>query len=178
MSSLDSLTKTGSRSAFSAELNRALRSARAEATSFALILADITNFKRFNTHNPAALGDVALVRLADCLRKVVANRGPIYRVDGDVFAVILQGAGEAEAIAVCTEIERAAHNRIAPPQAAHCGHHDCSGPVTISVACGFALASPEHDAETLMRLADTHMYEAKKCGSGIGGKNEPERAEP
>ncbi|WP_374511603.1 GGDEF domain-containing protein [Niveibacterium sp.] len=165
MSSIDILTKTGSRSALSAELDRALRSARSEAPGFALVLADVTNFKRFNTHNPAALGDIVLIRLAECLKAVMGTRGRVYRVHGGMFGVILRGAGEAEAIAICTEILRATHNRITPPQAVHCGHHLCSGPVTVGVACGFALASPEHNTETLMREADMNLYEAKTAAT-------------
>jgi diguanylate cyclase (GGDEF)-like protein len=82
------------------------------------------------------------------LQDAVRKGDDAFRIGGDEFALVLAEVGEDEA--------REVIKRIAD---------DVAGP-----RASFGIAScPEHarDAQTLFRLADEALYEAKRAGSGM-----------
>ena len=144
----DPLTRLLNRRAFverlDAEVARAVRYKR----SFGLVICDLDGFKVLNDHFGHAAGDEALQVFARILQQAVRKGDDAFRIGGDEFALVLAEAGEAQAREVVKRIT-----------------DDAAGP-----RASFGIAScPEHarDAQTLFRLADAALYEAKRTGSGL-----------
>ena len=144
----DPLTRLLNRRAFvdrlDAEVARAIRYRR----SFGLVICDLDGFKVLNDQFGHPAGDEALQIFSRVLEAALRKGDEAFRIGGDEFALVLAEAGEAEARKV---IKRIAAN-VASPRAS------------------FGIAScPEHarDAQTLFRLADEALYEAKRTGSGL-----------
>jgi len=144
----DPLTRLLNRRAFverlDAEVARAIRYKR----SFGLVICDLDGFKVLNDHFGHPAGDEALQVFARILEQAVRKGDEAFRIGGDEFALILAEAGEEQAREVVKRIT-----------------DDVAGP-----RASFGIAScPEHarDPQTLFRLADEALYEAKRTGSGL-----------
>jgi diguanylate cyclase (GGDEF)-like protein len=144
----DPLTRLLNRRAFverlDAEVARAIRYRR----SFGLVVCDLDGFKLLNDHFGHAAGDEALQVFARILQAAVRKGDDAFRIGGDEFALVLAEAGEIEA--------REVIKRIAD---------DVAGP-----RASFGIAScPQNarDAQSLFRLADEALYQAKRTGSGL-----------
>jgi diguanylate cyclase (GGDEF)-like protein len=57
----------------------------------ALVMLDIDHFKRVNDHHGHPAGDAVLRGVAACLIELVDGDGPVGRVGGEEFAVLLPG---------------------------------------------------------------------------------------
>jgi diguanylate cyclase (GGDEF)-like protein len=107
----------------------------------AVVLIDLDNFKRYNDRHGHEAGDAVLVAFADALRWSVRKDDAVFRIGGDEFLLMLVGADRAEAEQV---LERLRHRWT-----------ELGGPVGFSAG----IADGEQD---LIRLADEHMYAAKR----------------
>jgi diguanylate cyclase (GGDEF)-like protein len=89
----DSLTGLGNRRALMGDLLDALegRSARLPR---ALILFDLDGFKHYNDSFGHPAGDALLARLGRSLAVAVRSHGRAYRLGGDEFCVLVEGATE------------------------------------------------------------------------------------
>lgn len=112
------------------------------ARESAVVLLDLDHFKRYNDHHGHEAGDEVLVAFADALRWAVREEDIAFRIGGDEFLLMLIGADRAEAEQV---VERLARYWA-----------DCGGAVGFSAG----IAAGEDD---LLRLADQHMYAAKRA---------------
>lgn len=144
----DPLTRLLNRRAFvehmDGEVARALRYDR----SFSLVVCDLDDFKALNDRLGHLAGDDALQSFARTLHGALRRGDEAFRIGGDEFALLLAEASE--------EDTREVIGRIA-------GQLE-------TVRASFGVAScPDHarDTQTLFRLADTALYEAKRNGSGL-----------
>jgi diguanylate cyclase (GGDEF)-like protein len=121
----------------------------------ALLLLDLDRFKEVNDSLGHHAGDEMLVEVASRLRRVLRGDDLLARLGADEFAVLLEGAGRAEAAAVASHLEVALSE---PFQLDELTVHS-------TASIGIALF-PEHGRElsTLMRKADIAMYRAKATG--------------
>ena len=123
------------------------------AKKLAVLFLDLDEFKRINDSLGHAAGDLLLKALSERYLSIVRQTDTIARLGGDEFMMILENlnhVGDAELVAKkCLEI--------------------CLRPFVIeskellvSSSIGIAIF-PEHgrDAKTLMRNADTAMYQSK-----------------
>ncbi len=118
----------------------------------ALLLLDLDRFKEINDSLGHHAGDEMLREVAKRLSLGDLGRHLIARLGGDEFAVLLRRTSREEAIACATEIRA----RIAAP-------YLLDG-VTLraEASVGIAMTSEgDNDMESLLRLADVAMYEAK-----------------
>jgi diguanylate cyclase (GGDEF)-like protein len=144
----DPLTRLLNRRAFVARLDAEVARAIRYKRSFGLVICDLDGFKVLNDHSGHPAGDEALQIFARILQEAVRKGDDAFRIGGDEFALVLAEAGEEQAREVVKRITDA----VAAPQAS------------------FGIAScPENarDAQTLFRLADEALYEAKRTGSGL-----------
>lgn len=114
------------------------------ASESAVVLLDLDKFKRYNDRHGHEAGDELLVAFADALRSSVNKNDIIFRIGGDEFLIMLIGAGRAEAERVVARLRRR--------------WSDIEQTVTFSAG----IAAGETD---LLRLADEHMYAAKRSSS-------------
>ena len=82
-----------------------------------------------------------------------------FRIGGDEFALLLAEAGEDGARIVVERIQA---------MLAELGTDGNPALESLSASFGFALCPPDaEDAQTLFRLADEALYEAKRAGEGL-----------
>jgi diguanylate cyclase (GGDEF)-like protein/PAS domain S-box-containing protein len=151
----DSLTDLPNRSLFLDRLDQALRNAARRAEPFTLAILDIDRFRDTNNSRGHLAGDAVLRAVAARTRACVREADTVARIGGDEVAIILVGAGEADAASVLAKIVAA--------NAAPLAHDGAELRATVSVgAAGYPDDAKE--AETLRKHADDAMYRAKAAG--------------
>ena len=133
--------------------NEIVRVSTDQASSVALLMLDLDDFKRVNDIYGHAVGDQVLAELATQLRSVVRETDDVCRTGGEEFAIIVR-AGDLEAAHALAE-------RVAR-QIAEANFYQ-AGPVTLSI--GIAIG-PEHAANPreLVACAEIAMMTAKARG--------------
>src|SRR2546427_2349561 len=152
----DSLTDLPNRLLLNDRLTRAIASARRNGNRLAVLFLDLDRFKDINDSLGHAIGDKLLQSVAERLVARVRNSDTVSRPGGDEFVVLLSELEHPEDAAVCAKkmlTALTAPHRIA--------QHDVHVTVSIGVS-----TYPEdgQDAETLVKSADTAMYQAKENG--------------
>ncbi|MGD8809265.1 MAG: EAL domain-containing protein, partial [Gammaproteobacteria bacterium] len=94
----DVLTELVNRSEFENRLKRALNSARAKETSYALLYLDLDQFKIVNDACGHNAGDQLLQQLGALLKSKIRWRDTLARLGGDEFGVLLEGCTIEEAV--------------------------------------------------------------------------------
>lgn len=125
------------------------------ADGTAVVMLDLDNFKAINDSFGHARGDDVLVRFADIVRANLRPEDRAARLGGEEFCLVFQGMTPAEASALAERIRGALE--ATPPLSR------AFGPPTVSA--GVAIAFGGDDTfDTLLRRADTALYEAKQDG--------------
>jgi diguanylate cyclase (GGDEF)-like protein len=157
----DILTGLPNRLLFGDRLRQALLAAQREEHKLALIFFDLDTFKPVNDSYGHAVGDVLLQQVATRLRTTLRASDTLARLGGDEFVVLLprvSGAGDAKKVAedILRELNRPFMTE--------------GFTVHISASLGVAVyPDGALDADSLLRCADTAMYEAKLLGRGRVG---------
>jgi diguanylate cyclase (GGDEF)-like protein len=153
----DPLTRLLNRRAFvtrlEGEVARAVRYNRA----FGLVVTDLDGFKQLNDRFGHASGDAALVAFANVLAESLRQPDDAFRIGGDEFAVLLAEATEEDARQVVARAETLLEKLAADGE-----------PWATDLSSSFGCAAcPEDatDAQTLFRLADEALYDAKRNGT-------------
>ncbi|MEV6349386.1 bifunctional diguanylate cyclase/phosphodiesterase [Actinoplanes sp. NPDC051851] len=124
----------------------------------ALLLLDLDRFRTVNDALGHPAGDRLLARVADRLTAVVPEHDLVVRLGGDEFAVL---ATRVEGPASARRIAQHLAETLSRP-------FPLDGtPVELSASIGIALQSGRRDGATLLREAETAMYEAKQRGDQI-----------
>lgn len=133
------------------EIPRCLR----EQSELSLAVVDLDHFKAVNDTWGHDVGDVVLVRLARLLQDGCRRHDVAARFGGEEFVLVLPGLGPAEAAEVVERLLSEFRERDFGPK----------GPRRITFSAGVA-AVPGHarDRDTLFRMADRALYEAKSSG--------------
>lgn len=153
----DSLTGLPGAAQLSVRLEMALERARADSGGVTLFLLDLDRFKRFNDRLGHAQADQLLVQVAHRLRPFLGEGDTLARSGGDEFAFLFTGHLEASAI---DPLARRILEAVAKPCVV--------GDETVQVfACiGITNYPADHgDAVSLLRHADSALYQAKQSGS-------------
>jgi diguanylate cyclase (GGDEF)-like protein/PAS domain S-box-containing protein len=149
----DKLTGLPNRTMFYDHLARALPRAERGGQSLALLFLDLDGFKAVNDTHGHQAGDKLLQRVAERLSGCVRAGDLVSRLGGDEFTIIMENCQAEHLAGIAAKIV------LALEQTIDIDDH----PVQISASIG-VVTYPEcaTDVETLVRLADTAMYEAKK----------------
>ncbi len=153
----DPLTGLLNRRYLEESLPRELGLARREEQSLAVLMIDVDHFKRFNDTYGHDTGDQALRMVGGLFASQFRGSDIACRFGGEEFAIVLPGAGRAEALARAEQL---------------CGqvrelkvmyHGDVVGTLTISA--GIAVCGEHGDTmEALLEVADAALYQAKRDG--------------
>ncbi len=152
----DPLSGLPNRLLFSDRLDQELAALKRQEEGLALMFLDLDRFKEVNDTYGHQAGDELIKQVARRLLTVLRGADTLSRFGGDEFAIIQTGVkSDEDAEALARRILLALTDPF-----------DLGGtPVNIGVSIGIAMA-PRHamDRESLMRLADTALYEAKSEG--------------
>ena len=94
----DILTGLVNRAEFENRVERALKSARARETSYALLYLDLDQFKIVNDSCGHSAGDALLGQLGTLLKSKIRWRDTLARLGGDEFGVLLESSSLDEAM--------------------------------------------------------------------------------
>jgi diguanylate cyclase (GGDEF)-like protein/PAS domain S-box-containing protein len=106
----DILTGLDNRHEFDARLERALRSARARETSYALCHLDVDQFKIINDTCGHSAGDALLGQVGALLKTKIRWRDTLARLGGDEFGVLLEGCSLDEAMRMAEQLKETIRN--------------------------------------------------------------------
>jgi len=126
-----------------------------EHSAIAVIFLDLDHFKRVNDSLGHSVGDELLVEVAHRLDSVVRRVDTLARLGGDEFIFAMPGFHTAAAAEVARRLIDvfARHFEVA-------GHE-----LTVTPSLGISIYPHDGaDLETLLRNADTAMYQAKATG--------------
>lgn len=151
---LDGLTGIYNRKAVEETIEKALHTA-GDATSAAMLVIDVDNFKQINDCMGHLFGDIVLKECADRLNSMFGKEGVVGRIGGDEFIVFLYECPDLAQIE--KKISRFIHDFYILT--------DAGEKQKVSVSAGIAQADAK--ANTFLMLyqqADNALYRAKQTG--------------
>jgi diguanylate cyclase (GGDEF)-like protein len=157
---IDPLTTVYNRSYFDLQLRNEMARASREHSSMALCIADIDDFKSFNTAFGYDAGDRVLVEVAQALRGGVRPFDTVARWGGEEFAVLLTPPVHAHDVVAVSERLRSVVERLGVELE---GLDRQRHRVGVTMSVGVALF-PDHaaSAEELWRSANQALLRAKR----------------
>lgn len=155
MARLDPLTQLPNRRHFEEQLEQVIARAARQAHAVALIYLDLDGFKQVNDTLGHAAGDQLLIEVARRLKACTRAGDVVARLGGDEFTVIVEQAATPEdRDHAC---ERLLH---ALSQACELAGRE----LVVTPSIGAASWRPGESVDSLMRRADSAMYQAKRAG--------------
>jgi two-component system, cell cycle response regulator len=153
----DPLTNCFNRRALMEKLEQEMDRAARYATMLTGMMIDIDNFKQINDTHGHLVGDRVLKQLANLLKREQRSVDLVARYGGEEFVVLLPETTSAESRNFAERILR----RVAGYDFGESGK-----PVRVTISIGIASYPGERvtDGESLLRLADNHLYRAKSDG--------------
>ncbi|OGU08392.1 MAG: diguanylate cyclase [Geobacteraceae bacterium GWC2_58_44] len=156
MAEHDVLTGLPNRALLTDRLAQSIALAQRHEKKVALMYLDLDHFKHVNDSLGHAVGDQLLQSVAKRLQRCVRLSDTVSRQGGDEFVVLLTEIDEVQDAVLTAEkvIEAMARPHVVTGNQLH---------VTISI--GISIYPDDgRDVETMLRNADTAMYQAKKTG--------------
>jgi len=157
---IDPLTSVYNRSYFDLEVQNEMARAQREQSSMALCIADIDDFKKFNTVYGYEAGNQVLAHVAQTLKRAVRPFDTVARWGGEEFALLLTAPIHAEDVLAISERLRLLVERQTVELE---GLDRRSHRVGVTVSIGVAVF-PEHGKEPaeLWRGANQALLQAKR----------------
>jgi len=123
-----------------------------------VLIVDIDHFKAINDAHGHLLGDKVIVAVANVLRGCTGERGPIARIGGEEFAVLLSHTSSVGAVELAERIRASVeHGKIRRADT-----EESIGNVTVSL--GLATCGDNEQFEAMIARADRALYQSKTAG--------------
>lgn len=152
MAYYDFLTSLPNRRFFEQKVNEAINQARTMDETFAIMFIDLDRFKYINDSMGHAIGDKLLIAVGNRLRGLIRKEDVVGRHGGDEFVILLPSTQAAEAEKIAQRII----DSLADPFL--CQDVD----LFINSSIGISIFPRDgDDSDTLMRNADSAMFQAK-----------------
>ena len=152
----DALTNLPNRLLFKDRLSVALSHAHREGTSLAVLFLDLDRFKVINDSLGHNIGDQLLQAVAARIQACVRDSDTVARLGGDEFTILLPRLLRSQDVAPVA-------NKII--EAVRYPFHIEGREFFITTSIGISVYPEDgSDAETLIKNADTAMYQAKELG--------------
>lgn len=155
----DTLTNLFNRTRLYQELNALVARFERHKIPFAILFGDIDHFKQINDGYGHDIGDYVLKIIARRLKKLLRQDDMIARLGGDEFIILLDGVNRYEIVASIAE--KILSSIVKPIRIRE------SQKIYINMSLGIGIfPSDGQDSATLLRNADSALYEAKNNGRG------------
>jgi diguanylate cyclase len=128
------------------------------AAGFTVLIIDIDHFKAINDAHGHLLGDRVIVSVANVLRSCVGERGPIGRLGGEEFAVLLSHTSSAGGVELAERIRA----MVEQGKIRRADSNETIGNVTVSL--GVASCGENEQFESMLSRADNALYQSKSAG--------------
>ncbi|EGU43571.1 sensory box/GGDEF family protein [Vibrio ichthyoenteri ATCC 700023] len=160
LSFIDGLTQISNRRRFDEQLDTLWHLHVREKQPLTVMMCDIDDFKGYNDHYGHQKGDEALIAVAQAFRRVASRSSDcVARYGGEEFGFILPNT-MADGAQLLAERIHAEVARLAIP------HQSSRVTTHITVSIGVISLKPHNydDAEAMVALADSALYQAKANG--------------
>lgn len=155
----DSLSGLANRRHFDHVLDREWHRLGRENRPLAVLFIDVDHFKLFNDRYGHGAGDDALRQVGLALKKSLRRPGDLpARYGGEEFVILLPATDEKGAVEVANRVLREIDTLQIPHYASN------NGLLTASIGLALSIPEPELSPDTLLQLADSALYEAKRLG--------------
>ena len=151
----DALTGLNNRRHAEFALPLLLERARQENRPISLGLLDIDHFKQVNDAFGHGVGDQALQKVAQVLRRQLRSADLLARVGGEEFMLVFVGVTPERAQDICERLRAAI--------ASH-GWGELVAALQVTVSIGLAAGEPPAKPARLVETADQALYAAKHAG--------------
>lgn len=164
----DPLTGTKNRRAMKEILEREFSRSRRSTEPLSVAMVDIDHFKKINDgHGHGhAVGDAALVYIAQAAKSILRGNDAFVRYGGEEFLLVLPETATAGAVHVAQRLQQV----LVRYPFVYRGQQ-----IGMTFSAGVAMLKHDDDEESLIRRADLAMYQAKKAGRNqvLSGEVEP-----
>ncbi len=145
------LNRRGLEDIFNKEIGRAKR----RDTVICVALLDIDNFKKLNDSLGHDVGDQALIHLATVCRDTLRPQDTVARFGGEEFIILLPETPLNDAVTAMTRLQRELTKKF---------FLSGNEKVLITFSCGVTQMQEGDTQASVIKRADTAMYEAKRTG--------------
>lgn len=154
----DDLTGLPNRRSFNERVKERLELLKSEQGTLAIFLLDLDRFKFINDTLGHDKGDFVLVELSKRLKGFLPGHAELFRMGGDEFTIILKDFEDAKEVTAIAEglIEVFKHSLEIE-----------SYEFQMSASIGISIYQNGESEISLIRRADTAMYQAKENGKTI-----------
>jgi diguanylate cyclase (GGDEF)-like protein len=156
-SNIDYLTQTHNRRSLDVIASREISKTIRHEKNLAILLCDIDHFKKINDQYGHQIGDNILTVLSTLLKDNVRENDSIARYGGEEFIIFLPETNEIEATILAEKLRNIIDKK----------HFFISTMKSIHVTLSFGvtgLTKDRPDLKSLIRSADTALYQAKNSG--------------
>ncbi|MDH0868057.1 diguanylate cyclase [Mitsuaria sp. GD03876] len=151
----DALTGLNNRRHAEFALPLLLERARQERKPIALGMLDVDHFKQVNDAFGHGVGDQALQKVAQVLRRQLRSADLLARVGGEEFMLVFVGVDPSRAQDICERLRGAIANH---------GWGELAQGLRVTVSIGLCAGEPPEKASVLVETADRALYAAKDAG--------------
>jgi diguanylate cyclase (GGDEF)-like protein/PAS domain S-box-containing protein len=153
----DVLTGLSNRVLLNERLSAACSAAKRRKSAMAILFIDLDGFKEINDTLGHHVGDLLLQSVGARLRELTREEDVVARTGGDEFVIVLEDPVSVDTAATAQRIVDGFHTPL------QVGDRTLSMSLSIGVA---SYPADGADVETLLRNADTAMYNAKRSQRG------------
>lgn len=157
---IDVLTSLYNRRFFNSIMPKEIQRVKRDKNSLVFMMLDVDNFKKYNDTYGHQMGDRALVSVASVL-KDVTKRGSdfAFRLGGEEFGILTSSMSLEEAVALGDLINK----KLFDLKVEH-SKNDASPYLSSSIGLVYYDDGEVDDIDTIMKLSDEMLYEAKENG--------------
>ncbi len=148
----DTLTSLWNYGYFQYKLDEEIMKARSQKENLSVLMIDIDDFKKFNDTFGHQIGDEALKKVANSLKRCSRKMDITCRYGGEEFGLILPNTSKEEALAIAERMRKTMEDELI---------------VNTKFTISIGVASFPEDAQTkeeIIRKADLALYRAKREG--------------
>jgi diguanylate cyclase (GGDEF)-like protein/PAS domain S-box-containing protein len=152
LATIDQLTGVYNRYAFERFLEKEINRAERYGTKFAVIMFDIDNFKQINDIYGHQAGDKALKEIVQVVKEHIRKADIFARWGGEEFMILVPIKNKSDAYKIAEKIRKTVED------------HNFRNIKHLTISIGISFYKEGDSIKSLIRRADTALYEAKKTG--------------